>query len=138
MRIWSCLVKNLFMVDFLCEVLYKTLHSFPVFPIACLCFLCVLALSVLYFGHCSCPLSFPTCMLTMSPLFGAEQPHTLTQFTSQKGSSWPLYDWSNLSHCGVCLPWQLELHVPPEKEHKRGHKCLVLKEDPQQNVNEAK
>ena len=31
--------------------------------------------------QCSPPVCFPTCMLTMSPLFGAKQPLSLTQFT---------------------------------------------------------
>lgn len=95
--------------------------SFSCFLSACQCFFLSLrvgvSLSVLFFYpqscQCSSPLCFPTCMLTMSPLFGAEQRLTLTQFISQKGSSWPQFDWSNLSqsHCGVRVPWQQELCV---------------------------
>lgn len=68
--------------------------------------------------QCSSPLCFPTCMLTMSPLFGVEQPLVLTQFTSQR-LIMPRFDWSNLnqSHCGACVPWQQGLCVLKLKRH---------------------
>lgn len=49
--------------------------------------------------YLSCTVSvvyFPTCMLIMSPLFGAEQPFTFTWFPFTERLIMPLFNWADL------------------------------------------